>query len=404
MLAFRRAFGMMTQRTIRAKSIFDSDQPPSLITIPVGHDEVEQVPWGAVGLAHLPGVTFVLGSSVDPEMGPLFLLSASGPRRWRFHVEGVFNLVEEELRANSMYRGKAFDGQDQAQFLDLSGVDPAKVVYSQEVVTQLEANVWSLIRWPKELERVGVSLKRAVLFEGPYGTGKTLAAYLTAKEAVEHGWTFIYCRPGRDDFQSVMQTARLYQPSVVFFEDVDTIAEAGESRTDDISRLLDVFDGVQAKGTKIVAVLTTNHAERIHRGMVRPGRLDAVIHVGALDSAGFERLVLATVPPEQLADDVDFDMVAESFEGFLPAFAREAIDRAMRYNVARNGGKAGVLETADFVHAAHGLRPQLELMEGASEATSRPTVDLGIRSVVAETLADTAFRYDDDKDAYVVRP
>lgn len=48
----------------------------------------------------------------------------------------------------------------------------------------------------------------------------------------------------------------------------------------------------------------------------------------------------------------------------MPAFVKEAIDRAKRYNMARNGGKLTQLNTDDFVNAAVGLRPQLELMEG----------------------------------------
>src|SRR5262245_54811598 len=162
--------------------------------------------------------------------------------------------------------------------------------------------------------------KRAILLEGPYGTGKTLAAYLTAQIAESHGWTFIYCRPSRDDLGQVMGLARLYQPAVVFFEDIDVMAAGGD--VDAVTRLLDMFDGIQAKGTEIVAVLTTNHKERIHKAMVRPGRMDAMVHIGALDRHGIERLIRVTVPEEILAVD-DYDAVYRSMEGFLPAFAKE---------------------------------------------------------------------------------
>jgi hypothetical protein len=92
-------------------------------------------------------------------------------------------------------------------------------------------------------------LKRAILFEGDYGTGKTLAAFLTAQIATANGWSFHYCRPGRDNIATVMKTARLYQPAVVFFEDVDTIAEGGDA--DDVSQLLDIFDGNHREGHRV---------------------------------------------------------------------------------------------------------------------------------------------------------
>ncbi len=240
----------------------------------------------------------------DPDFGQLFTLAATGPRRYRHHIEGIFRLVEEELATSSMYRGKAFDGQEVPQFLDLSGVDSSKVVYTDHVVERLEADIWALIRYPDQMRKMGLPLKRAILLEGPYGTGKTLAAYLTGQISQQHGWTFIYGRPGRDELEDVMATARLYQPAVVFFEDVDSIASA--DGLDHMGRMLDILDGIQSKGTEIICILTTNHIDRIHKGMVRPGRLDAVIHIGALDAPAIERLVHSLVPDDLVSKDVDW--------------------------------------------------------------------------------------------------
>ncbi len=376
MRALKKAFGMVQQKGMPG---FFGETPPRLITINVGPNEQEQVPWGGLVIPPLPGVTFYLGGAPHEDYGSVFLVNAEGPRKYRFHIEGVFKLIEEELQTDSLYRGKAFDGQDMPNFLDLNGVDPRKIIYSDETTLQLEANIWSLLRYSDKMEELGVPLKRAVLLEGPYGTGKTLAAYLTARVAQTHGWTFLLCRPGRDDFFKVMGTARLYQPAVVFFEDVDSVAEGGD---DNVRQLLDIFDGIQAKGTKIICVLTTNHVEKIHKGMVRPGRLDAVIHVGALDPSGIRRLVEATVPEDLLSVDIDWDAVAEAMDGFLPAFCREAIDRTVRYNVARHQGASTKLETADFTSAAEGLRPQLELMEGAKEGPGHDSLGAAMRRVL----------------------
>lgn len=382
--AIKRAFGMVRQVGTPG---FWGMEPPSLITINVGPDQTEQVPWGGLKVPMIENTTFYLGGYADKEMGTLFRITAEGPRKNRFLVEGLFKLVQEELETNSMFRGKAFDGQEEPKFLDLSSVRRDKVIYSEDVETQLEANVWALMRWTDKMEALGVPLKRAVLFEGPYGTGKTLGAYLTAQVAQEAGWTFIYCRPGRDSLEQVMATARLYQPACVFFEDIDTLASSNEE--DHIAKLLDIFDGIQAKGTKIVCVLTTNHVEELHKGMLRPGRLDAIIHIGSLDATGYERMVRALVPEGQLADEIDWPAVAASMAGFLPAFAREAIDRAVRYNLARGHGTPSAITTSDLVGASEGLRPQLQLMEDAAD---KPQVNaLGEAfSAVVEKAASSA--------------
>ena len=381
MCALKKAFGAVTQRSIQS---FFGEIPPEMRTINIGPNETTQVPWGRMGVAHLAGLDLYLGSTRHREWGICFVIQAEGPRKYRHHVEGLFTLIEEELKNNSIYRGKAFDGQEDPQFLELSSIDPSKIVYSDAAMEQLEANVWSVLRYPDVLSELGIPLKRAVLLEGPYGTGKTLAAYLTAKVATENGWSFLLCRPGQDDLMEVMNTARLYQPAVVFFEDVDSVSNAGKH----IPRLLDIFDGIKAKDTKIMAVLTTNHVEEIHKGMVRPGRIDAVIHIGELDPAGLRRLVESVVPEEHLDIAIDWDAVTGAMEGFLPAFAKESIDRAMRYNVARNQGKVTELSTQDFVAAAKGLRPQLELMAGAKDKVERRDIEVALQELVSESAKE----------------
>lgn len=367
--AMRKAFGGVHNGPATVQGLFGPQKvPPQLITLNTGPNKQEQIPWGAFEVPFIKGVEFQLQAREDEEFGLLFHIEALAPRKYRAQIEGLFILIEKELKENSLYRGKCFDGREQPEFIDLSGVDPAKVVYSNEVMVQLEANVWAIVEHTEAMREAGVPRKRAVLIEGPYGTGKTLAAQLTAQKAVANGWTFIMARPSKDDLDYVMQTARLYQPAVVFYEDVDVIAspEAGE---DGIARMLDLFDGITAKGTELMAILTTNHADKIHKGMVRPGRLDAVIHIGSLDNPGVEALIKAVVPENLLAKKIDWEPVGEAATGFVPAFIREGADRAVRYALARNNGKLEgiVLDAEDFINAFNGLRPQLELMEDAKD-------------------------------------
>lgn len=362
----RRMTGM-TPTQMEVVTFFGSYTPPT-INVQIDLNEWEECPTGEFPVEIFEG-TVQTDAWHHEEYGMLFQVVVNAPRKYANAVTGFFKLLDEELATNSIYRGKAVTAESTPTFLDLSGVDPSKVVYSDEVMLQLDANIWSLIQHTDAMRTHGLPLKRAVLLEGPYGTGKTLAAFLTAQQAVENGWTFIFVRPGKDNLAEAMATAQLYQPSVVFFEDID-ITNDGET---DVSQLLDIFDGVQAKGTEIVAILTTNHAEKIHKGLVRPGRLDAVIHIGALDQPGIERLIRATIDQKWLPAELDMDAIAEAMDGFAPAFVKEAIDRAFRYGIARNEGVPSALTSQDFVDAGNGLRPQLELMEGAPEEFERNT-------------------------------
>ncbi len=366
---------------IRTFSFFGST-PPEMKTINVSHDEVMQVPWGNLYVPLFDG-TLTLSSTRDPEYGMLGVVYVECRKKHRHAVNGLFKLIENQLETASIYRGKAFNGAEDPEFIDLGGIDETQIVYTEEVMSQLEANVWAPLRYTQALKDNGVPLKRSVLLTGPYGTGKTLGAFLTAKEAGANGWTFVYCRPGQDDLSTVMQTARLYEPAVVFFEDVDTISSSDD--TDTVTKLLDTFDGITAKGTELMVLLTTNHPEKIHKGMVRPGRLDAVIQIGSLDRSAFEKLIKATVA-EELLGDIDFDKVAEAMTDFLPAFVRESIDRTKRYAIARTGGTIDELTTDDFVNAAVGLRPQLDMMNGAEEGTGPVPLERALSNTIASVI------------------
>lgn len=111
----------------------------------------------------------------------------------------------------------------------------------------------------------------------------------------------------------MLRTARLYQPAVVFIEDIDYRANNGES--DAVTELLEAFDGITSKGGELQIVMTTNHLDRIHKGMLRPGRLDAVVHIGALDRNGVERLCRVVIDESHLDKEVDFDAVWEGDAG-----------------------------------------------------------------------------------------
>lgn len=372
-------------------------EPPHYITVNVSATETGQVPWGRVSFSPL-SADFYLGETRSPEYGMVFYLAVEAPRKHRKRIEAIFMLIEQELREHSIYRGKAFAGSGTPTFINTDEIDPHRVVYSEDVLVQLETNMWSLLRYTEQMRKNGIPLKRAVLVEGPYGTGKTLAGRLTAKEAVENGWTFIQARPGKDDLTEVLNTAQLYAPAVVWYEDIDNVASGSNSAP--ISALLDALDGVTNKGVEILAGFTTNFVDKIHKAVLRPGRLDAVIHIDQLDARGYELLTKVTVP-EDILGDIDYVAVAEAFAGYVPAYATEAINRAMRYSMSRNGGEPTTIETQDLVNAANGLRPQLALQEAAKEGANKPALETALensmsnvvnRSFVADTNGNAHYK------------
>lgn len=365
--------------------------PAETREVQIGLNNKISLPWGLIEVPVLAGLELYFQEERDRDFGLVFRIYAEGPKKYQDEMDKFFDAVEAHLKVNSIYRGHAIIGGDHPEFLDLSAFKPEQIVFSDEVTGQVEGIVYAPIRHSESMRREGISLKRSILAYGPFGTGKSSLGMLTALEAVEHGWTFISAKAGRDKPEDILRTARLYQPAVVFVEDIDTSTSSGEDQ--DVTKFLDAFDGIATKGGELIAIMTTNHIERIHKGMLRPGRLDAVIHVAELDRGGVERLVRTVVNGDKLAADVDYDVVFEAMNGFLPAFVRESISRSQQFAIGRGKGAVDyTIGTEDLVNAAHSLRVQHGLLEDANEGERKPSLDRAIQDSVRTAMSGLAVR------------
>lgn len=385
----RRTFGITFGE--RIMSFFRND-PPQLLQVPVGIDETVEVPWGRVSIPTMPGTTLFIGKGTHNEYGTVFAVNASYPKKYTKEIKKFLADIDTELKTNSIYRGKAVIGVgEQPEFMDLSTFKSAEIVFADEVEDILNGTVWSVITHRERLKEEGVKIKHAALLEGPYGCGKTSALLMTAELAVANGWTYIKVRPG-ENVNEALKLARLYTPAVVSIEDIDN--EASTAEGGEVSKLLESFDGITSKGAEVVVVLTTNHLDRVHKGMLRPGRLDAVVRIAELDRGGVERLVKAVIPQNRLASDVDFDEVHAAMQievngekhGFFPAFVKEALDRAKRVAISKSNGDDYVLDTYALVTAAKSLHTQLRTMIDADEGQPKPIFDTVFRTAVRDEV------------------
>jgi transitional endoplasmic reticulum ATPase len=385
-----------------ATMTFFGPEPPELDTIDIAYGVTAQVPRGRLSLPALPGLIVNSAGMRKPGMGVVFAMSAEGPRKYKEEVEGIFKDIEEYLATNSIYRGAAVQGTKDLRFINISTFPRHEIVFAKAAEELLLATLWGPLHHWREMEAEGIPLKRAVILHGPYGTGKTSAGMITAQIAARAGWTYIAARAGRDSVVDALETAKKYQPAVVFVEDFDNEGTDGDDSAA-MSKLLEAFDGATAKGSKVMVVVTTNHVERIPRGMLRPGRFDAMIPIAHLDPEGIEKLIKAVVSPDKLRADIDYAAVTEAMAGFYPAFVREAVDRARIVAIGRHG-RAYALDTAALVVAARSLAEQLQYLEDAGEGVKKPTLDVALRSLVRDSLTEIPLKVQGSQDFYIVEP
>jgi transitional endoplasmic reticulum ATPase len=381
---FQKMYGMVVGKVID-RGFFGGVQNPSHITVAISAKETVQVPWGAVTIPSMENTTLYITETRDADYGPVFYLEVSAPKKYKSQIEKIFDAIEEELRTNSIYRGKALMGSTTLEFIDLDSFSTDGVVFSDQVWSNLNAFVWSPITQTDLYRSEGRRLKRSVLLYGPFGTGKTSAGYMTALRAVDNGWTYIAARPGKDKIEDVLRTAMLYGPCVVMVEDIDNQTSGGNAGA--MSSTLDAFDGIGSKAAPIVMLMTTNRAGDILKGFLRPGRVDMVIEVAGLDHSGIEQLVRHNITKGRLHAEVDFAAICSAMDGFLPAFAFGAVERAVSYAMARDGGDYRVT-TDDLVKAAGSMQEQIRMHEAASEGAQSATLDNAITGVVADAVSD----------------
>lgn len=387
---------------------------PEVKTITVGPGKTRQVPWGRIALPALESTFVTLGSTRTVEYGRCFHIICEAPHKWKAELDAFFTAIELKLETGSIYRGKALCGASNLEFLDLAKFDASTIVFSTDVTDVLETALFGAIEHAEEMRKEAIPLKRSFLLYGPYGTGKSSVGQMAGQVAQQNDWTFIMARTGRDNAEEAMRTARMYMPAVVFMEDIDT--QASTSDPEDVAELLEAFDGITAKDSELILVMTTNHINSIHAGMLRPGRVDYVVPIGALDRDGTERLLRAVIDPERLAPDTDFNAVYGAMQvpvpdgeegavyGFEPAFVRETAQKAKTVGLVRGGG-AYQLATDDLVRAARSLHPQVLLLKSAGEGKPKRNLEGLFKGLIHECLTEVILedRDRDERPPYVFK-
>ena len=351
---------------------FFGPTPPSMITMRVGpnEDDTVMVPWGKMQIPKFDGTIYVDYQAVDSI--PAFIIGASTKKKDQAKFYELAKLAQHFVETESVYHRKAlsmkldwvregrlFDPRiDGFKFINLSGVKEAQLIFDKTTTDILEATLFSFIENVDRCRELHIPLKRGVLLEGPYGVGKTLTAYITAKKAIDNGFTFILVEDSRD-LDKIITMARRYQPCVLFCEDIDRILSGQRDIT--VDSLLNTIDGLQSKGGEMILVLTSNNVENINQAMLRPGRLDAVIRLEAPDAEAVERLIRYYAGP-LLETSSNIKSAAAKLQGNIPATIREVVERAKMISMikGRTGEKSITGDDLDI--SAESMKRQLQLL------------------------------------------
>lgn len=397
-IALARRFGWAAAE---ATPGFFGSTPPKMITIEVGPGEQRRVPWGRFSMPGIDG--FVQTSSGFKDGRLCFQLIAQVLRKDENTIEKLFDEVEQVLKHESIYAGKAIkirfrndDGSTlempEPKFLDVSDVSRDMLVYSKEVTDSIETNLFTPIERVHDCIANGIPVKRGVLLGGPYGTGKTLAATVASRLAVDAGVTYLYV-PRADELADAIEFAKQYQDvaCVIFCEDIDRCMSGERSvAMDDI---LNILDGIDTKSSRIITVLTTNHLTDINPAMLRPGRLDAIIDVVPPDAEAVVRLI-KLYGSGDIDENADLTPAAELLAGAIPAVIAEVVKRSKlaQLQLQAPGTRIEKITGEAILLAAQAIQSQVKLLAEQSAPRVAPlTVDSLLRNIIkdeCESISD----------------
>ncbi len=223
------------------------------------------------------------------------------------------------------------------RYEDIGGLRP--------VIQKIREMIELPLRHPELFERLGVEAPKGVLLHGPPGTGKTLLARAVASETnanfLSIGGPEImskYYGESEERLREVFKEAQENAPSIVFIDEIDSIAPKREEVTGEVekrvtSQLLSLMDGLQSRG-KVVVIGATNRPNAIDPALRRPGRFDREIEIGVPDRDGRLEVLEIHTRGMPLAEDVDLKKLADVTHGFvgadLEALVKEAAIRALR--------------------------------------------------------------------------
>jgi transitional endoplasmic reticulum ATPase len=262
--------------------------------------------------------------------------------RLTFQVIGVTPaadavLVTQKTVFHIAEKGETLRGVPQVTYEDIGGLT--------DEIKKVREMIELPLRHPEIFEKLGIEAPKGVLLYGPPGTGKTLLAKAVANESQAHfisisGPEIMSKFYGESEarLREIFKEAREKAPSIIFVDEIDSIAPKREEVTGEVERrvvsqMLSLMDGLEARG-KVIVIAATNRPNAIDPALRRPGRFDREIEIKVPDKKGRKDILAIHSRNMPLSDDVNVEKISSVSHGYVGAdleyLCKEAAMKCLR--------------------------------------------------------------------------
>ena len=273
---------------------------------------------------------------------------------WFLMMNGTNNQGGSKTMTFGKSRARMMNNSEKNKitFDDVAGVDEEKEEL-EEVVEFLKS--------PKKFTDMGARIPKGVLLVGAPGNGKTMLAKAVAGEAgvpffIISGSDFVemFVGVGASRVRDLFEQAKKNAPCIVFIDEIDAVGRqrgAGlggghDEREQTLNQLLVEMDGFSAN-EGVIVLAATNRPDVLDKALLRPGRFDRQIVVGAPDVKAREEILEVHSRKKRLADDVDLKVIAKNTSGFSGADLENILNEAALLAARRNLNEIGMKEIED---------------------------------------------------------
>jgi transitional endoplasmic reticulum ATPase len=265
--------------------------------------------------------------------------------RLTFQVIGVSPPASDAVLVSQKTQFNITTSSDVLRGAGTQGVAYEDIGGLKDVIQRVRETIELPLRHPEIFEKLGIEAPKGVLLHGPPGTGKTLLAKAVANESNSHfisisGPEIMSKFYGESEarLREIFKEAREKAPSIIFVDEIDSIAPKREEVTGEVERrvvsqLLSVMDGLEARG-KVVVIAATNRPNALDPALRRPGRFDREIEIRVPDKRARLEVLQIHTRNMPLDKDVDQDRIAAVTHGFVGAdleyLCKEAAMKCLR--------------------------------------------------------------------------